>query len=130
MGREIITTRVAGDAYDVNIKGQHTVRMDQPVAAGGTDSGPNPTDVWVAALGACVAFYAGKYLAAHDLAPEVKVTTTYKMGIGPARVTKIDMKVAAPGITPEHAESFQSAIESCTIQNSLGATPQTVVTQV
>lgn len=129
MGREIVTTRVAGDAYDVDIKGQHIVRMDQPVIAGGTDSGPNPTDVWVAALGACVAFYAGRYLTKHDLDPDMEVVTTYKMGIGPARVTRIDMLVSAPGVTQEHSADFQSAIESCTIQNSLGATPQTVITQ-
>jgi hypothetical protein len=48
MRREIITTRVSGDAYGVEIKGKHTVRMDQPTAAAGTDTGPNPTDVWVA----------------------------------------------------------------------------------
>lgn len=129
MRREIITTRVDGDAYDVDIKGKHTVRMDQPVAAGGTDTGPNPTDAWVASLGTCVAFYAGTYLSKHDLAPDVEVITTYKMGIGPARVTRIDMTVVAPGISQEHATDFQSAIESCTIQNSLGATPIVTITQ-
>lgn len=35
--------------------GKHTVIIDQPTAAGGTDAGPTPLDVQLIALGGCVA---------------------------------------------------------------------------
>ena len=35
--------------------GKHTVIIDQPAAAGGTDVGPTPLDVQLIALGGCVA---------------------------------------------------------------------------
>ncbi|MDZ4199134.1 MAG: OsmC family protein [Kiritimatiellia bacterium] len=35
--------------------GKHTLLIDQPVAAGGTDSGPTPLDMQLLALGGCIA---------------------------------------------------------------------------
>ena len=35
--------------------GKHTVVIDQPAAAGGTDAGPTPLDVQLMALGGCIA---------------------------------------------------------------------------
>lgn len=94
----------------------------------GADVFPNPTDVWVAALGACVAYYAGKYLRAHYLLPGVTVTTTFKMGIGPARVARIEILAEAPGLAEDHREGFREAIEGCTIHNSLKSPPQVTIT--
>ena len=34
--------------------GQHTIYIDQPVASGGTDSGPNPLEYYQLALAGCV----------------------------------------------------------------------------
>lgn len=42
----------AGFRSDVSIR-QHTLVIDEPPALGGTDSGPNPIEMLLAALGAC-----------------------------------------------------------------------------
>jgi putative redox protein len=44
-----------GFAHDVEIEGGHTIRVDEPVAAGGADTGPSPTRLVAAGLAGCVA---------------------------------------------------------------------------
>ena len=55
---------VAGESYEVSVRG-HRVLVDQPADAGGLDTAPTPTELFVASLATCVAFYAGRYLTRH-----------------------------------------------------------------
>jgi putative redox protein len=47
--------RRQGFAHDVEIEGGHTIRIDEPVVAGGTDTGPSPTRLIAAGLASCIA---------------------------------------------------------------------------
>jgi putative redox protein len=47
--------RIFGFAHDVEIEGGHTVRIDEPTTAGGTDTGPSPTRLIAASLASCTA---------------------------------------------------------------------------
>jgi putative redox protein len=44
-----------GYAHDVEIEGGHTIRIDEPFAAGGSDTGPSPTRLVAAGLAGCIA---------------------------------------------------------------------------
>lgn len=44
-----------GFAHEIEIEGGHTARVDEPLAAGGTDTGPSPTRLVAAGLAGCVA---------------------------------------------------------------------------
>jgi putative redox protein len=47
--------RTLGFAHDVAIEGGHTVVVDEPDAAGGTDTGPSPIRLLAASLASCIA---------------------------------------------------------------------------
>jgi putative redox protein len=48
-------SRILGYAHDVEIEGGHSIRIDEPAAAGGTDTGPSPTRLLAASLAGCTA---------------------------------------------------------------------------
>lgn len=51
----VVAQRRSGYAHDVEIEGGHVVRIDEPIAAGGTDTGPSPTRLLAASLAGCTA---------------------------------------------------------------------------
>jgi putative redox protein len=52
---KVVARRREGFAHDVEIEGRHMVHIDEPVAAGGTDTGPSPTRLVAAGLAGCTA---------------------------------------------------------------------------
>lgn len=51
----VVARRRGGFAHDIEIEGGHTIRVDEPVEAGGTDTGPSPTRLVAAGLAGCIA---------------------------------------------------------------------------
>ena len=57
-----VVVRGDGVSYAQNIvAGSHRLIADEPIAAGGTNSGPTPYDLLLAALGACTSMTVGMY---------------------------------------------------------------------
>jgi putative redox protein len=52
---KVVARRREGFSHDVEIEGGHTVRIDEPLEAGGTDTGPSPTRLVAAGLAGCTA---------------------------------------------------------------------------
>lgn len=52
---KVVARRSEGYAHDVEIEGGHVLRLDEPTAAGGTDTGPSPTRLLAASLAGCTA---------------------------------------------------------------------------
>lgn len=116
-----------GERYEI-AAGEHRVLVDQPVDAGGEDLAPTPTELFVASLASCIAFYAGRYLTRHGWSREgLGVSVTYRMATDrPARVTDIHLTVRVPdGLPAQRWPALQAVVEHCTVHNSL-TTPPTV----
>ena len=112
---------LGGHRFEVGVRG-HTLVVDQPVEAGGHDAGPNPTELFVAGLAACVAHYAHGYLARHGIDPTgLVVDTDFAFADDrPARVARIDVRVTPPSALPEEKRAAFLAVAShCTVHNTL-----------
>jgi uncharacterized OsmC-like protein len=57
---EVVVHGSAGFAQEI-IVGSHRLTADEPVAAGGADSGPSPYDLLLAALGSCTSMTVAMY---------------------------------------------------------------------
>jgi putative redox protein len=114
-----------GDQFAIAVRG-HAVTVDQPVVDGGDDCGPTPTELFVAGLASCVAFYAGRYLARHDIDPGgLAVDASFEMGARPARVADIRIDVhVPPGLPEERREALLAVASHCTVHNSISTPPR------
>src|SRR5262245_48807732 len=53
---DVIVRTVSADGLAVDVEiGAHRLRLDEPIGLGGTDTGPEPPETLLAALGACEA---------------------------------------------------------------------------
>jgi uncharacterized OsmC-like protein len=119
-----------GEAYDIQVRG-HRVRVDQPADAGGADSAPTPTELFVASLAACVAFYAGRYLSRHGYDRNgLHVHADFDMATDrPARVAAIRLTVRTPADLPIERRPALAAVAShCTVHNTMTVRPEVAVT--
>jgi putative redox protein len=120
---------VAGESYEVAVRG-HRVMVDQPAEAGGQDTAPTPTELFVASLAACVAFYAGRYLTRHGYSRDgLGVSADYDMATDrPARVSGIRLTVLVPACLPaDRWPALRAVVAHCTVHNSLTSPPSVAI---
>jgi uncharacterized OsmC-like protein len=106
----------------------HRFAVDQPVDHGGADEAPMPTELFVASLATCVAFYAGRYLSRHGHSRDgLAVSVNHRLATDqPARIADIWLTVHVPKDLPaERWRALHAVVSHCTVHNSL-TTPPTV----
>ena len=116
---------IGGDKYAIDIRG-HRVLVDQPLNAGGDDTAPTPTELFVASLALCVAFHAGRFLDRHGIdRTGLSVQVTWSMAEGrPARVGQITITVTPPHAMPsDRLPAFLAVARGCTVHHSLVQSP-------
>lgn len=117
-----------GMRFRAEIRG-HRVTFDQPVGAGGDDLGPTPTEMFVASLAACVAFYVERFLTRHGAATAgLHLAASFQMTAHPARVGSVDIEIGVPPGLPESLRAPLLAVaEHCTVHNSILVPPQVTI---
>ncbi len=115
--------QAAGDLTGIEIATRFRLQSDVdpiPVA-----TAPTPTELFLAGLAGCVAFYGARFLRRHGLATEgLAVSCNYAWAANPTRIGEIDLSVEAPGLTADRREAFSRVIEHCTVHNTLLQPPQ------
>jgi putative redox protein len=57
----IAARRIEGYAHEIDVEGGHELILDEPPDAGGTDTGPRPTQLLGASLAGCIAITVEMY---------------------------------------------------------------------
>jgi uncharacterized OsmC-like protein len=114
-----------GDRFSIKVR-DHMITVDQPEDVGGDDLGPTPTELFVASLVSCVAFYARRYLRRHKIdAAGLYVEAAYRLAAKPARVGDVDIHIHAPaGLPPERRDGLLAVARHCTVHNSITQPPE------
>ena len=123
-----VARRRDGFIHDVEIDGEHTLVIDEPVDSGGANEGPSPTRVLAAALAACTAItvemYAGrKGWELGDV--EVDVEMTYDEKSTP-HAFEVVLKVPEP-LEPEQRDRILVIAGKCPVHRALAAETEVVV---
>jgi uncharacterized OsmC-like protein len=116
----------SNDRFDVII-GPFYLSVDQPTSAGGNDTAPTPTELFVASLAACQAFYAQRFLRRHAVEGDVTITASWSMAERPARVSRVQMHIDAPHLPAGLGPRLMKVVEHCTVHNTLRQPPEIVV---
>jgi uncharacterized OsmC-like protein len=112
-----------GDRFLIRIRG-HDLVVDQPETG---DVGPTPTELFVAGLASCVAFYAGRFCERHGIDPSgLGVECTWAFSEDrPARVGSIGLRLRLPlGFPSTKLERLRAVVEHCTVHNSIVRAPR------
>jgi putative redox protein len=115
----------SGDSFVVDVRA-HFLTTDQPYDAGGLDLGPTPVELFVVSLGACIGFFAERYMRRHEIdADGLRVQCRFQMAEHPARVSRIDIRVALPAaFPPERLGGLQAVVDRCTVHNTMRQPPE------
>ncbi len=123
----VVASRREGFAHDVEIDGGHTVLVDEPLEAGGTDLGPTPTRLVAAGLAACTAVTMEMY--AERKGWEIgKVEVEVDVEYAGAAPTSFAVTVRLPeGLSEEQRQRLLVIAGKCPVHKTIAnATPVTV----
>ena len=127
----VVARRREGFVHDVEIEGGHTVVVDEPSVAGGTDLGPSPTRLVAAGLASCVAVTMEMYAERKgwDIgAVEVDVDVEYE-GYAPRAFT-VTPRLPA-GLSAEQEERLLAIAAKCPVHQALAReTPVTYADRI
>jgi putative redox protein len=123
----VVARRRGGFAHDVEIEGGHTIRVDEPSAAGGADTGPSPTRLVAAGLAGCVAVTIEMYAARKGWdvgAVEVDVDVEYE-GFAPLSFA-VTLRLPAE-LSEEQRERLLAIAAKCPVHRVLAHETPVVV---
>ena len=117
----IVVRHIEGDHFAVGIRG-HEIEVDQPAASGGTDAAPTPSELFIASLASCAAFYAGRFLRRHLGATGAwSVRCTYHWSEERrSYIDRVEIGLVLPvGISDEVRDGAIRAADHCTVRESI-----------
>lgn len=130
---QVIVTSQPGKGLQQEIKaGKHSLRADAGTDIGGNDSGPNPHELMLSALGACTSmtlqlFAQRRGWELESVTVELNEETVENPELPGKKMPKITRKVAVTGnLNAEQLESLKQIADKCPIHKLLTESKQIV----
>lgn len=104
----------------------HTIRTDQPIQSGGTNTAPAPYDLFLASIGTCAGIYVKSFCDQRGISTEgMKIIQS--MVIDPEKrlpaVIKLDIRV--PADFPEkYKDAMINVASLCAVKKTINSAPQ------
>jgi len=117
-----------GREFNIQL-GEHQWISDQPAANGGRNRGPTAAEMFVAAIGASVAYYALVYLEARSLPTAgLTVEAAWDTASSPKRINQIRTRISLPaGVPLANRDRIRQAAERSLLHNTLCNHPEVVI---
>ena len=114
-----VARRRDGYAHDVEIEGGHSLLVDEPESAGGTDRGPSPTRLLAAALASCIAITMEMYADRKEW-DLLEVEVLVEMEVEKVVPVKFDVTLRLPkSLTEDQIERLKAMAERCPVHKAL-----------
>jgi putative redox protein len=122
---ERTVTAVREDGLRCRVRaGRFDLVVDEPESVGGTDEGPQPTELFLASVASCFTLALSRSAAKRGLEPssiEVDTTGVYD---GP-RFSTVRITARVGGLVPDEVDTLVTAAERvCYVTNTLRRTPE------
>ena len=126
-----VVARTAAGAYRTDITlGRHTFTADEPLSAGGGDTGPTPYDYLLGALGACTAMTVHMYAARKkwpldDVTVRLRSARSYaadceNCDAQPVGVRRVERQIELSGtLTDEQRQRLLAIADRCPVKQTL-----------
>ncbi len=131
MSSEMIVTLPGGKRVDTRI-GDHVIRTDQPVAAGGEDSAPAPFDLFLAAIGTCAGIYVAGFCQKRGLPTEgIRLRQRTHRDPETGVLSRVEIDVELPASFPEkYRDALVRVADQCAVKKTIQAQPAFTVRTV
>ncbi|MEO6598531.1 MAG: OsmC family protein, partial [Polyangiaceae bacterium] len=108
------------------------VSTDQSVEHGGTNSAPEPFDLFLASLATCAGLYVLGFCQTRNIPTEgLELVQHQRFDAETHRLTRIELELRLPATFPEaYRASVVRAAEGCKVKKLLASPPEVVVSAV
>jgi putative redox protein len=120
MGMTATARRTKGLQHEIDVNGRHTITTDEPLALGGTDTGPAPHELLPATLASCVSTMVALYAQRKGWELEdLRVDVTYDTEATPRRFT-VELQLPA-GLSADQVQRLRRVADGCPVRRALEA---------
>ncbi|HTT96303.1 MAG TPA: OsmC family protein [Solirubrobacterales bacterium] len=120
MDAHVVARRIAGFAHEVDFGDGREMVVDEPAAAGGTDTGPRPTQLLAASLAGCTAITVELYAERKGWDVDGLEVAVEMRADAERKPTHFAVEVALPdGLDEEQRQKLMTIAEKCPVHKLL-----------